>query len=101
MIYKHTFALGTPLRLREDTLSALTSLSKLRVHVRIDYQRVFFLVRISECSRKFAYLLQDESNSFLQTCGPFNAAFRRRSEDGFSINMPITMRTMLMCGLIE
>ncbi|CAH0039554.1 unnamed protein product [Clonostachys solani] len=47
-----------------------------------------------------AYLLQDESSSYLQTRGPFNAVFKRRSDDGFSIDLPITMWTMLMCGLI-
>ncbi|KAK4445675.1 hypothetical protein QBC34DRAFT_412904 [Podospora aff. communis PSN243] len=47
-----------------------------------------------------AYLLQHESSSFLQTRGPFNAVFQRRSDDGFSIDVPIAMWTMLICGLI-
>ncbi|KAK1773509.1 hypothetical protein QBC45DRAFT_79149 [Copromyces sp. CBS 386.78] len=47
-----------------------------------------------------AKLLQDESLSRLETRGPFNAVFRRRSSDGFSIDRPISMWTMLLSGLI-
>ncbi|KAL8381777.1 hypothetical protein RB595_005845 [Gaeumannomyces hyphopodioides] len=47
-----------------------------------------------------AHLLQEEANTFLQTRGPFNAVFRRRSDVGFSIDIPISMWTMLICGLI-
>ncbi|PTB62053.1 hypothetical protein BBK36DRAFT_1130314 [Trichoderma citrinoviride] len=46
-------------------------------------------------------LLQDEFFSFLETRGPYNAVFRRRSQDdGFSIDRPLTMWTMLFSGLI-
>ncbi|KAK1240237.1 hypothetical protein MKX08_007679 [Trichoderma sp. CBMAI-0020] len=46
-------------------------------------------------------LLQDEFVSFLETRGPYNAVFRRRSQDeGFSIDRPLTMWTMLFSGLI-
>ena len=47
-----------------------------------------------------AKLLQDESFSCLDTRGPFNAVFKRRSGDGFSIDRPISMWTMLISGLI-
>ncbi|KAI1780016.1 hypothetical protein F4818DRAFT_401492 [Hypoxylon cercidicola] len=47
-----------------------------------------------------AKLLQDESISFLETRGPYNTVFRRNSEDGFSIDRPISIWTMLLSGLI-
>ncbi|EGO57268.1 hypothetical protein NEUTE1DRAFT_80771 [Neurospora tetrasperma FGSC 2508] len=47
-----------------------------------------------------AKLLQDESLSRLITRGPFNAVFRRRENEGFSIDRPISMWTMLLSGLI-
>lgn len=47
-----------------------------------------------------AKLLQDESISFLETRGPYNTVFRRHSEDGFSIDRPISIWTMLLSGLI-
>lgn len=47
-----------------------------------------------------AKLLQDESLSRLETRGPFNAVFHRQSDDGFSIDRPISMWTMLLSGLI-
>ena len=47
-----------------------------------------------------AYLLQHEETSFLETRGPFNAVFRRRSEDGFSIDRPLSLWTLLLSGLI-
>ncbi|KAK3494181.1 uncharacterized protein B0T23DRAFT_334842 [Neurospora hispaniola] len=47
-----------------------------------------------------AKLLQDESLSRLETRGPFNAVFRRRKGEGFSIDRPISMWTMLLSGLI-
>jgi hypothetical protein len=46
-----------------------------------------------------AYLLQNET-SFLQTRGPFNAVFRHRSDDGFSIDRPLSLWTLLLSGLI-
>ncbi|KAH8807105.1 hypothetical protein F5884DRAFT_788548 [Xylogone sp. PMI_703] len=47
-----------------------------------------------------AKLLNDEETSILNTRGPFNAAFRRKVDNGFSIDRPITMWTMLLSGLI-
>lgn len=47
-----------------------------------------------------AYLLQHEGASFLETRGPFNTVFRRRSEDGFSIDRPMSLWTLLLSGLI-
>ncbi|KAK3949798.1 hypothetical protein QBC32DRAFT_377923 [Pseudoneurospora amorphoporcata] len=47
-----------------------------------------------------AKLLQDESLSRLDTRGPFNAVFHRQSNNGFSIDRPIGMWTMLLSGLI-
>lgn len=49
-----------------------------------------------------AKLLHDESDSRLQTRGPYNSVFKRKSDsaDGFSIDQPISMRTMLLSGLI-
>lgn len=47
-----------------------------------------------------AKLLQDESTSFLQTRGPFNLVFKRKSDDGFSIDSPLSTWTMLLSGLI-
>ncbi|KAH8679170.1 hypothetical protein BGZ61DRAFT_496433 [Ilyonectria robusta] len=47
-----------------------------------------------------AKLLQDESISFLDTRGPYNTVFRRKSKDGFSIDRPLSVWTMLISGLI-
>jgi len=47
-----------------------------------------------------AKLLDDEPNNILNTHGPFHAPFRRKSEDGFSIDRPIPIWTMLLSGLI-
>ncbi|KAJ4197256.1 hypothetical protein NW767_009148 [Fusarium falciforme] len=47
-----------------------------------------------------AKLLQDESISVLQTRGPYNTVFSRKSEDGFSIDRPLSTWTMLLSGLI-
>lgn len=49
-----------------------------------------------------AKLLQDEAVSCLDTRGPFNTVFCRRSGggDGFSIDRPIGMWAMLVSGLI-
>ncbi|XXG94684.1 Chitinase 4 [Hypoxylon texense] len=47
-----------------------------------------------------AKLLQDESISFLRTRGPYNTIFHHSSEDGFSIDRPISIWAMLLSGLI-
>ncbi|KAL2867441.1 uncharacterized protein BJX67DRAFT_381142 [Aspergillus lucknowensis] len=47
-----------------------------------------------------AKLLHNEATSILTTRGPFNIPFERKSSDGFSIDEPITMWTMLLSGLI-
>ncbi|KAM5342126.1 hypothetical protein ACJ41O_015157 [Fusarium nematophilum] len=47
-----------------------------------------------------AKLIQDESISTLETRGPYNTVFNRRSEDGFSIDRPLSTWTMLLSGLI-
>ncbi|KAK4104188.1 hypothetical protein N658DRAFT_246551 [Parathielavia hyrcaniae] len=47
-----------------------------------------------------AHLLEREKTSFLDTRGPFHVAFRRKEDDGFSIDEPLTMWTMLLSGLI-
>ncbi|KAL6399221.1 hypothetical protein AUP68_17765 [Ilyonectria robusta] len=47
-----------------------------------------------------AKLLEDESISFLDTRGPYNTVFRRKSKDGFSIDRPLSVWTMLISGLI-
>ncbi|RTE84859.1 hypothetical protein BHE90_000561 [Fusarium euwallaceae] len=47
-----------------------------------------------------AKLLQDESISVLQTRGPYNKVFNRKSEDGFSIDRPLSTWAMLLGGLI-
>lgn len=47
-----------------------------------------------------AKLLQDESISALQTRGLYNTVFNRKSEDGFSIDRPLSTWTMLLSRLI-
>jgi hypothetical protein len=47
-----------------------------------------------------AKLLHDENDSILRTRGPFNAVFRNKSENGFSIDVPLKNKTMLLSGLI-
>lgn len=47
-----------------------------------------------------AKLLQDESVSYLQTRGPYNTVFKRKSDDGFSIDRPLKIWTMFLSGLI-
>ncbi|KAL6365363.1 hypothetical protein LRP88_01353 [Fusarium phalaenopsidis] len=49
-----------------------------------------------------ARLLQQESGTPLQTRGPFNTVFSRKASggDGFSIDQPLSIRTMLLSGLI-
>ncbi|RPA94530.1 hypothetical protein L873DRAFT_1701105 [Choiromyces venosus 120613-1] len=48
-----------------------------------------------------AKLLHDESRTNLTTRGPYNAVFQRKSQDGsgFSIDRPMSTRTMLLSGL--
>ncbi|KAM3064784.1 hypothetical protein ACMFMG_008735 [Clarireedia jacksonii] len=49
-----------------------------------------------------AKLLYDEPKTILQTRGPYNCVFTRKADsgDGFSIDRPLSMRTMLLSGLI-
>lgn len=47
-----------------------------------------------------AKLLHDEPASLLQTRGPYNGVFNRKSEDGFSIDVPLAMKTLPLSGLI-
>jgi hypothetical protein len=48
------------------------------------------------------YLLHDEYTSILRTRGPFNGMFGRKAEgtDGFSIDVPVQLSTMLASGFI-
>lgn len=47
-----------------------------------------------------AKLLHDEGGgSLLKTRGPFNSVFMNRSSDGFSIDQPIDINTILLSGL--
>ncbi|CAG9981745.1 unnamed protein product [Clonostachys byssicola] len=72
------------------------------LHRRVVCKSVSELSSITGINDQFiiAKLLQEERQSILQTRGPFNTIFRRRSEDGFSINCPISTWTMLLSGLI-
>lgn len=49
-----------------------------------------------------ALLLQEESSTPLQTRGPYNTVFSRKENggNGFSIDQPLSIRTMLLSGLI-
>ena len=47
-----------------------------------------------------AKLLHEEHATILRTRGPYNSAFKRKADDGFSIDVPLTMWTMLLSGLI-
>ncbi|KAK3899110.1 hypothetical protein C8A05DRAFT_18412 [Staphylotrichum tortipilum] len=47
-----------------------------------------------------AYLLECEDTSFLETRGPFHITFHRKADDGFSIDVPLSMWTLLLSGLI-
>jgi hypothetical protein len=64
------------------------SISELHSVTRIDEQLIL------------AKLLHDEDTSILKTRGPYNCPFLRKSEDGFSIDKPLSMWTMLLSGLI-
>ncbi|PWW73151.1 hypothetical protein C7212DRAFT_284973 [Tuber magnatum] len=48
-----------------------------------------------------AKLLHDESRTNMITRGPYNAVFKRKSQDGsgFSIDRPLSTQTMLLSGL--
>ncbi|KAF8251680.1 hypothetical protein K440DRAFT_658355 [Wilcoxina mikolae CBS 423.85] len=47
-----------------------------------------------------AKLLHEEPTTILHTRCPYNSAFKRSTDDGFSIDVPLTMWTMLLSGLI-
>ena len=49
-----------------------------------------------------AKLLHEEPTTILKTRGPYNCVFTHKSDgaDGFSIDRPLSMRTMLLSGLI-
>ncbi|KAH8802261.1 hypothetical protein F5882DRAFT_514243 [Hyaloscypha sp. PMI_1271] len=47
-----------------------------------------------------AKLVNDEDITILTTRGPYNCPFLRKSDDGFSIDEPLSMWTMLRSGLI-
>jgi hypothetical protein len=47
-----------------------------------------------------AKLVNDEDITILTTRGPYNCPFLRKSDDGFSIDEPMSMWTMLLSGLI-
>lgn len=47
-----------------------------------------------------AKLLDEESLSILKVRGPYNCVFNRKSEDGFSIDRPLSTWTMLLSGLL-
>ncbi|OTB10490.1 hypothetical protein K445DRAFT_380084 [Daldinia sp. EC12] len=66
------------------------SVSELSSVTRIDSQLII------------AQLLLNEDITQLKTRGPFNCVFSRRTEsaEGFSIDEPLSMRTMLLSGLI-
>lgn len=72
------------------------------LHGRVVCKSVSELSSITGINNQFiiAKLLQEERGSILQTRGPFNTIFRRRSEDGFSIDCPISTWTMMLSGLI-
>ncbi|KAF6835423.1 hypothetical protein CPLU01_04294 [Colletotrichum plurivorum] len=46
------------------------------------------------------YLLAKESYTILDTKGPFNRLFTRRSTDGFSIDVKMELRTLVASGII-
>ncbi|RYP40816.1 hypothetical protein DL767_001462 [Monosporascus sp. MG133] len=72
------------------------------LHGRVLCKSVSELSSVTNIGEQFILvkLLQDESISFLQTRGPYNTIFRRKSEDGFSIDIPLSTWTMLLSGLI-
>ncbi|KAI1108791.1 hypothetical protein F5Y14DRAFT_434790 [Nemania sp. NC0429] len=72
------------------------------LHGRVLCKSVSELSSVTGIDEQFIFvkLLQDERESFLETRGPFNVIFNRRSQDGFSIDRPISMWAMLLSGLI-
>ncbi|KAI0201470.1 hypothetical protein F4808DRAFT_469762 [Astrocystis sublimbata] len=66
------------------------SVSELHYVTGIDYELIL------------AKLLHDESTNRLKTRGPYNCVFTNRTDgaDGFSIDKPLSIRTMLLSGLI-
>ncbi|KAI0968814.1 hypothetical protein F4678DRAFT_474217 [Xylaria arbuscula] len=72
------------------------------LHGRVFCKSVLELSRVTGIDEQFilAKLLQDEKHSFLQTRGPYNTVFERKSGDGFSIDAPLGMWAMLLSGLI-
>ncbi|KAK1240273.1 hypothetical protein MKX08_007715 [Trichoderma sp. CBMAI-0020] len=74
------------------------------LHFRVRCRSVSELHAISGINEQFimAKLLHDErGGSELKTRGPYNKAFLQRdSTDGFSIDCPLQMKTLLLSGLI-
>lgn len=74
------------------------------LHFRVRCRSVSELNAISGINEQFimAKLLHDErGGSELKTRGPYNKAFLQRdSADGFSIDCPLQMKTLLLSGLI-
>ncbi|KAI0413978.1 hypothetical protein F5X98DRAFT_390346 [Xylaria grammica] len=66
------------------------SVSELHYVTGIDYQLIL------------AKLLHEESTNRLKTRGPYNCVFTNRTDDadGFSIDKPLSIRTMLLSGLV-
>lgn len=72
------------------------------LHFRVRCRSVSELQAVTGISAQMiiAKLLHDESGGgILVTRGPYNSVFRRRSNEGFSIDRPISPTTMLMSGL--
>lgn len=64
------------------------SLSELSSVTRIDAQHIFIK------------LFDEQSLMHLQTRGPYNAIFTRKSDDGFAIDVPLAIGALLNCGLV-
>ncbi|KAI0411298.1 hypothetical protein F5X98DRAFT_383918 [Xylaria grammica] len=72
------------------------------LHGRVLCKSVSELSSVTGIDEQFIFvkLLQDERESFLETRGPYNVVFRRKSQDGFSIDRPLNIWAMLLSGLI-
>ncbi|GAP82422.2 hypothetical protein SAMD00023353_14600010 [Rosellinia necatrix] len=72
------------------------------LHGRVLCKSVSELSSVTGIDEQFIFvkLLQDERESFLETRGPYNTVFRRKSDDGFSIDKPLKIWAMLISGLI-
>ncbi|KAI0437194.1 hypothetical protein F4803DRAFT_571200 [Xylaria telfairii] len=72
------------------------------LHGRVLCKSVSELSRVTGIDEQFIFvkLLQDERESFLETRGPYNVIFRRKSDNGFSIDRPLNLWPMLLSGLI-